>query len=411
MRGGIEKPSPVAVRKSATDGRGVADETIPRTWLRVTELGSITEASVRHAGARTTTGGHAEDGDRSEVQRGGIHPPPAVKLVKPHDAEGAYDSRCGASDDEDNADDRDGGSGRETASGSVASGQEITFGGHCGGGGGSHDSSAGVGQPLLGEQDPGASGGATGGGSRDSSTSDEERVVGEQETSASGGVDGVPDAAAAAVHVAQTGVAALGSRRTITCTTGDAALRAGVVHAVTALGRYRILGARRSTAGTGPASTHGHPHAYPEVFVVGRRPRRSVRLLVAMARGCWVVSDTWLLDSLHARSWQSCAQYVPRMFAGVPAARAAARASKSLFNGLSIGWCGKLDVPYDDFCALVEVAGGLVTSFRAAVVVQGRGDSMSTSAAGPRAVLVNQRWLPDSLASWQVLAFNEYKPQ
>lgn len=96
------------------------------------------------------------------------------------------------------------------------------------------------------------------------------------------------------------------------------------------------------------------------------------------------------------------------MFAGVPAARAAARASKSLFNGLSIGWCGTHDVPYDDFCALVEAAGGLVTSFRAAVVVQGRCDSMPTSAAGPRAVLVNQRWLPDSLASWQVLAFNEY---
>lgn len=411
MRGGIEKPSLVAVRKSATDGRGVADETIPCTWLRVTELGSITEATVRHAGARTTTGGHADDGDRSEVQRGGIHPPPPVKQVKPHDAEGACDSRCGASDDEDNADDRDGRSGSETASSGVASGQEITVLRHCAGGGGSHDSSAGVGRPLLSEQDPGASGGATGGGSRNSGTSDEDRVVGDQETSASGGGDGVPDAAAAAVHVAQTGGAALGPRRTITCTTGDAALRAGVVHAVTALGRYRFMGAPRSTAGTGAASTHGPLHAFPDVFVVGRRPRRSVRLLVAMARGCWVVGDTWLLDSLHARSWQPCAQYVPRMFAGVPAARAAARASTSLFNGLSIGWCRTLDVPYNDFCALVEVAGGLVTSFRAAVVVQGRGDSMPTSAAGPRAVLVNQRWLPDSLASWQVLAFNEYKPQ
>lgn len=130
-----------------------------------------------------------------------------------------------------------------------------------------------------------------------------------------------------------------------------------------------------------------------------------------MSRRCWVVSDSWVLDSIHARSWQPCGPYVPRMFPGVPAARAATAAAESPFVGLSIGWCGDLDVTYDDVRQLVEVAGGTITSLGAAVVVQGEGERIPASAAGPRAVFVNQRWLPDCIAKWRVLAYDAYKPE
>lgn len=197
-------------------------------------------------------------------------------------------------------------------------------------------------------------------------------------------------------------------RPVLTYTTGDASLRAGVVHAVTALGRYRVLRARRAGA---PRSRARSAQSTADVFVVGRRPRRSVRLLLAMARGCWIVGDAWLLDSLHSRIWQPCDRYVPKDFPGVAAARAASDAGLSLLKGMLVGSWGTLDIDHDDFRRLVEAAGGQYSSAGAAVIVQGDTTGSLAADSQERALCVNQLWLPDSISTWRVQSYDEYAPE
>lgn len=387
MWGGIAKPSTANVRRSGADGRGVAGVAKAGAWLRATELGTITETSGLHAGAAATTSRHADAGVRSEVNGLVMHPPPPVRSEHLNDR---VDGPDGHGDDygDGSAESDPGESSRDGSSKGEAGGR--IFGVE----GGATES-----------------GGAACGESNGSSSDEKARVLAREDATTSGEGAAKEDVDCTAMGVARLGGATLRTRQMITCTTGDAALRAGIVHAVAALGRYSVMATPRKNAVARASSTCGQMHARPEVFVVGQRPRRSVRLLVSMAQGCWVLSDTWILDSVHAREWQPCARYVPRMFSGVPAARAAAKAAKSLFNKLSIGWCGTLDIPNEDFCMMVDVAGGLVTALCAAVVVQGGGERMSSSGAGPRAVFVNQRWLPDSIASWRVLDYDAYKPE
>ncbi|KAK1868902.1 hypothetical protein I4F81_011384 [Pyropia yezoensis] len=191
-------------------------------------------------------------------------------------------------------------------------------------------------------------------------------------------------------------------------TSGDAALRAGVRHAVIVLGVYRMVGGQRKAGQDQPAASSARGAvASPEIFVVGRRPRRSVRLLVSMASGCWVVSDTWLLDSLQQRAWKPCAEYVSPLFPGVLAARAAHAEKRSLLDGLLVGCRGVLDVDLDVFCLLVGAAGGRFGSRGAAVVVEGGLAAHQVRLPGG-AVYVNQRWLPDSIARWQVQPYEDY---
>lgn len=147
------------------------------------------------------------------------------------------------------------------------------------------------------------------------------------------------------------------ARPGIAFTSGDAVLKAGVSHAVIALGVYRmVVGQRKARHDQATASLARGACPSPEIFVVGRRPRRSVRLLVSMASGCWVVSDTWLLDSLQQRAWKPCAEYVSPLLPGVLAARAAHAERRPLLDGLLVGCRGVLDVELDDFGLLVEAA-------------------------------------------------------
>lgn len=198
------------------------------------------------------------------------------------------------------------------------------------------------------------------------------------------------------------------ARPGIAFTSGDAALKAGVSHAVIALGVYRmVVGQRKAGDDQAAASLARGACASPEIFVVGRRPRRSVRLLVSMASGCWVVSDTWLLDSLQQRAWKPCADYVSPLFPGVLAARAAHAERRPLLDGLLVGCRGVLDVDLDVFGLLVEAAGGRLGNRGAAVVVEGSLAADQVRLPGGT-VYVNQRWLPDSIARWKVLPYADY---
>lgn len=189
---------------------------------------------------------------------------------------------------------------------------------------------------------------------------------------------------------------------------GDATLKAGVLHAVSALGLYRIVGLHRKV-GQADASPDLSRDAdtRADVFVLGRRPRRTVRVLVAMARGCWVVGDMWLLDSLQQRAWKPCAEYVAPLCPAVPSARAAHAAGRTLLGGLLVGFNGALDVDEDVFRLLLEAAGGRFATRGAAVVVEGALQGSQVRLPGGAAV-VNQRWLPDSIARWEALPYSDY---
>lgn len=82
----------------------------------------------------------------------------------------------------------------------------------------------------------------------------------------------------------------------IACTTGDAVLKVCVAHAVLALGEYKVWSGAGENV-PNEESERSHVVA-PSVLVVGRRPPRSVRPLIAMTQGAWVASESWLLESI-----------------------------------------------------------------------------------------------------------------
>lgn len=403
MRGGIAKVSPSAVGKTgAAGGSAVA------SWLRLKELDSVpARPSARRASTKDTNSRLANGVARAKLSGCTTHPMRTGTSQQRDDLVGGLKGDGNGTDNDVDSEYGDPytSSGRRDVDGLRSGGLR---GDSVWGGTDNVENSSGSG-------DRGDARSTEAGGlpdAEDGGADDEVGSVGSSggdELDIDGGGQGEPGATA--VRKSASRKEPSNVCRTVTCMTGDAALRAGLVHAATALGRYSVMATPRKEALGEAGSTRGPVPACPEVFVVGRRPRRSVRLLVAMARECWVVSDTWMLDSIHARKWQPCENYVSPMFAGAPAARAAAAACKSLFDGLSIGWCGDLDVAYDEFQQMAEVAGELVTSFGAAVVVQGQGERIPARAAGPRAVFVNQRWLPDSIARWRVLAHDRFKPE
>lgn len=187
-------------------------------------------------------------------------------------------------------------------------------------------------------------------------------------------------------------------------TTGDPVLRAGVRHAVRALGVYKIVDGSRTQKMDGAVDLERF--AAPSVFVVGRRPRRSVRLLLSLAQGAWVVRDTWLLDSLRARCWKPCEDYVPSAFPGVIAARKSKADGKQPFKGLRVGYVGELHIEVAEFIQLVETAGGSFTNLCVDVLVRGIGGG--DRLVGGVVPIVNQRWLPDSIARWERLPYADY---
>lgn len=196
----------------------------------------------------------------------------------------------------------------------------------------------------------------------------------------------------------------------ISYSTGDGVLRAAVLHAVKALGCFKTASVTRRAVDDGEAEVQPVSSEAPAVFVVARRPRRSVTLLLCLARGAWVVSESWLVDSIHARAWQPFELYVPKDFAGVLAARAARGRGESLFKGLRFGSRGILNMDIAHLRELVESTGGRLGSNRDAnVVIVGREPGGRVPALFPEAaVMVNQLWLPDCVAQWKELPYDSY---
>lgn len=70
-----------------------------------------------------------------------------------------------------------------------------------------------------------------------------------------------------------------------------------------------------------------------------------------------------------------------------------------------VGFNGALDVDEDVFRLLLEAAGFATRG--AAVVVEGALQGNQVRLPGGAAV-VNQRWLPESIARWEALPYSDY---
>lgn len=396
MKRGVSRTSPRDIRKAVA---GAASVTLPRAFLRSSELGSITDASFTKARSGAGAVGGAAgvqdvpEADRSQVLGLTVALPPPVRPLVPDNGtlgdNAGNDGRSGGGDDYEGRDyETD-----EEADGDADEDAEEDAG--------EDDAVEGLERD---DKDDDVED-ADGCGKQDADDDEESAVSGSEADSTDAG----PDAGPEANLDDNTATVQQKHKPMLTHTTGDATLRAGVAHAVVALGRYRAFGARRGGA---PRSGARPPQSLADdVFVVGRRPRRSVRLLVAMAQGCWIVGDAWLLDSLQSRAWKRCDPNVPSEFPGVLAARAASSAGNSLLNGMLVGSWGKLGISHDDFCMLVEAAGGQYASAGAAVIVQGDSTGALAADSEERAVSVNQLWLPDSISVWKVQAYDQYSAE
>lgn len=190
----------------------------------------------------------------------------------------------------------------------------------------------------------------------------------------------------------------------LTYASGDVDLKSVVSHAVTTLGEYSLLHPTAKIRSSGGQA--------PVAFVVGDTPRRSVRLLLALGRGAWIVDRSWALESISAGKWASFHEHALAAFPGATAARRALTAGEApVLDGLRVGHRGRLNMDVSEFLALVRVAGGDAVQQRCDVIVvgstEGEGGGQA-GATGADAKLVNQRWLPDSICAWKTQPYHKY---
>ncbi|KAK1864513.1 hypothetical protein I4F81_007059 [Pyropia yezoensis] len=227
MKGGITKASPAGVRRTSEAGAPGA-----AARLRATELGAAAQKpSSRRTGGKGPTRRRQNAGEKSRPAGSATHFPPAV-----HPDEVTADGCEGGQGTDLDGGSNDGDSGNSSGSGE-SSGLACGNQGHsCGGGS---------------DVDEGSEGGEDGGEACRGAA----RVAGQE-------------VGAATMPRARYRSAASRARSTVTYTTGDDALRAGLVHAVQALGRYSLMGTPRKGVGAPAGPARGPTRACPEVFVV-----------------------------------------------------------------------------------------------------------------------------------------------
>ncbi|XP_033738214.1 microcephalin-like [Pecten maximus] len=97
-------------------------------------------------------------------------------------------------------------------------------------------------------------------------------------------------------------------------------------------------------------------------------PRRTLNLLYAVSRGCWILHQKWVYDSLDAGQWLPEEGYeVTKWFPSVKAARLQKESLKenyksTLFSGVGIMFVSqKTSPPRSHLAALIKLCGGQVT--------------------------------------------------
>jgi len=152
--------------------------------------------------------------------------------------------------------------------------------------------------------------------------------------------------------------------------------------------------------------------------VISGEERRTLNMLKAIIRGCWVVSKSWLLASLEAEGWVDEEPYELVTFSAAIKARRLEREADFLppkcdllidIGSICIGRNCK--VPKRDLTDLIHLAGGhTVNQIRIANVILGH-DYLEEFSEKDDVVQVSEKWLLDSLQQYCPLPFVDYMIQ
>jgi len=144
-------------------------------------------------------------------------------------------------------------------------------------------------------------------------------------------------------------------------------------------------------------------------------PKRTMKVLHAIARGAWLLTPEWLYRSVEAGAWQPEEQFEDSTFAGGRLARLAAPAG-GLLKGLKVSVLEprKTAPPASELRLLVTAAGGTLVKGKASAqfVIAAKGDGRAAAAAAQaKGAAVTEQWLFAALAEYAVpTSVAEFKP-
>ena len=150
--------------------------------------------------------------------------------------------------------------------------------------------------------------------------------------------------------------------------------------------------------------------------LVVAEPKRTLKVLHAIARGAWLLTPAWLYASLEAGRWVAEDEYEDATFPGARASRLA-RGSAALLEGMKIAVFEprRKAPPAGELRQLATAAGAtLVKKGPCAVVIVAQGDTAGAAAAAAAhkgAAIVTELWLLDALAAHKVPGTQDYAPQ
>ncbi|XP_064606800.1 microcephalin-like [Liolophura sinensis] len=137
--------------------------------------------------------------------------------------------------------------------------------------------------------------------------------------------------------------------------------------------------------------------------------RRTLNVLYAIARGCWLLSYTWVLQSLEAGRWLDEEMYELREdFPAAKLSRQECQCSSGMYKKIffsSVGQifiCKKTKPPRENLVSLVQLCGGQVTTCRrkASVVVG--------TEFHPDVISVSPQWILDTITEFKLQPYDRY---
>merc|ERR1719362_593309 len=149
--------------------------------------------------------------------------------------------------------------------------------------------------------------------------------------------------------------------------------------------------------------------------VISGDERRTLNMLKAIIRGCWVVSKSWLLASIEAGGWVDEEPYELVTFSAAIKARRLEREADflppkcDLLTEVGPIYIGRYcKVPRKDLADLIPLAGGqTVNQLRMANVILGH-DYIEELLENDKVVQISEKWLLDSLQQHCPLPFVDY---
>merc|ERR550534_2856596 len=149
--------------------------------------------------------------------------------------------------------------------------------------------------------------------------------------------------------------------------------------------------------------------------VISGDERRTLNMLKAIIRGCWVVSKSWLLASMEAGGWVDEEPYELVTFSAAIKARRLEREADflppkcDLLTEVGPIYIGRnCKVPRKDLADLIPLAGGqTVNQLRMANVILGH-DYIEEFLENDKVVQISEKWLLDSLQQHCPLPFVDY---